>query len=397
MRRAREDGGWALITAVIVAGLTLSIGLALIAFVDGQQAESVVQRKGDASFNLAEAVLNGEGFIVSRSWPGAGSPAPSCTSAASVARCPDPAWVRAGAGRNDFGSTGTWNAQVFDNRVPNASYYQEGVTNASTEAHGDANGDGQVWIRAQGVEGGRKRTLIALYRQQRTSEGGNVPHIPITAGHLRVTDSGKKVLIDTLGKSAAPAPVRVRCLTGLLDPNCLFYQPTKGQITPELVEVGYSDGGQAIATDVLDRLRARAQADGTYYPTGTCPSNPSGALVFIENADCSWGNISPCCNTETSPGLLIAARGTVTLTGRTFFYGLIYAANSQRSSGDVVTIGGSMTVQGSIVVDGNGGMAAGGDKANLVWDDRFIYQDNFLYSYGSAGLVQNTWREISGT
>jgi hypothetical protein len=288
----------------------------------------------------------------------------------------------------------TWNVQVVDNQVPNATYYQEGVTDAAGQPHGDANGDGQVWIRAQAAVGARKRTLIALYRQQRTGEGGNVPHIPITGGRLRVANSGNKVLIDTKGMSATAAPVRVRC-TPATDPTCLVYDPHKNQISPNLTETGYNDGGHAIAADVLDRLRARAQAEGTYYPPGTCPSNPSGALVFIENANCSWGNISPCCNAETSPGVLISANGTLTLAGSTYFYGLIYAANGQNSSGDVVTIGGSMTVEGSIVVDGNGGIVAGGDKFNLIWDDRYIYQDSFLFSYGSAGIVQNTWREIS--
>jgi len=46
-----------------------------------------------------------------------------------------------------------------------------------------------------------------------------------------------------------------------------------------------------------------------------------------------------------------------------------------------------------VIVDGNGGMLAGGSGVNIVFDDR-AFQN--LKSYGGAGLVQNTWREIRG-
>jgi Tfp pilus assembly protein PilX len=75
VRRLGDESGWALVTAVLVTALMVTLGLALYAFADGQQAQSTVQRKGDATFNLAEAMLNAEGFIVSRSWPAASNPA----------------------------------------------------------------------------------------------------------------------------------------------------------------------------------------------------------------------------------------------------------------------------------------------------------------------------------
>jgi hypothetical protein len=44
-------------------------------------------------------------------------------------------------------------------------------------------------------------------------------------------------------------------------------------------------------------------------------------------------------------------------------------------------------------VDGNGIVDVGSSKGNLVFDDKAY---NAVKSYGTAGMIQNTWREIKG-
>jgi hypothetical protein len=394
MSRLGDERGWALVTAMLVMALLIAFGLATYAFVDGQQAQSRVQREHDSSFNLAEGALNQEAFIVSRQWPTATNPAPSCSSASQGARCPDAAWLASSFTARDYAAGTSWSVQVLDN-APDLNYYQEGTTNGASAARYDANGDNLVWLRAQATVRGRKRTLVAQLRQQRTSEAAGFPRNVITAGRLATTNLGKKVIIDTKGPSAAAAPVKVRC-NPQTDNTCLVYQPSKGQISPDTTQGNYNDGGHAIPADLVDRLRARAQADGTYYPTGTCPASPAGGMVFIENANCTWPHVSNCCNSATAPGVLFVYSGSVAFTGNDTFYGMIYDYNAQGSSlPNLVNLGGNTTVQGAIVVDGNGGVYAGSNKVNLVYDDRYLFQDNVLFSYGSAGVVQNTWREVS--
>ena len=47
---------------------------------------------------------------------------------------------------------------------------------------------------------------------------------------------------------------------------------------------------------------------------------------------------------------------------------------------------------GGVSVDGNGGVEAGSDKVNIIFDgDAFAA----LKTHGTAGLVQNSWRELT--
>ena len=45
------------------------------------------------------------------------------------------------------------------------------------------------------------------------------------------------------------------------------------------------------------------------------------------------------------------------------------------------------------MVDGNGGVLAGSSGTNIVFDPRAF---DGARSFGTAGIVQNTWREITG-
>ena len=51
-----------------------------------------------------------------------------------------------------------------------------------------------------------------------------------------------------------------------------------------------------------------------------------------------------------------------------------------------------MSVFGSIVIDGPGGLSAGSSKVNLVYDPNVF---NGFKAFGTAGIVQNTFREIT--
>ena len=87
----------------------------------------------------------------------------------------------------------------------------------------------------------------------------------------------------------------------------------------------------------------------------------------MENANCSYtGNDD--YNTAAFPGVLVFARGTLSIAGNVEYQGLIYMANLQNSTGLVLTLGGNSLVSGSVAVDGNGGVAVGESKENLSYD-----------------------------
>ena len=56
------------------------------------------------------------------------------------------------------------------------------------------------------------------------------------------------------------------------------------------------------------------------------------------------------------------------LNGGAEFYGIIYHANLDNSSDELITLTGNVSVFGSIVIDGPGGLSAGSSKVNLVYD-----------------------------
>jgi hypothetical protein len=87
--------------------------------------------------------------------------------------------------------------------------------------------------------------------------------------------------------------------------------------------------------------------------------------------------------------MLVIATGTAYLGNE--FYGILHMANLQNSSGWVVETGGNGLIQGAISVDGPGGVLVSADKFNVIYDPNAFGK---VVSYGNAGIIQNTWREI---
>ena len=96
-RRLRDEKGSAVIIAMVVMTLMLAMGLATISFGSGQRQLAVGERVRESSFNLAEAVLHSQVFILARAWPGSSATAfpASCSSAAVVTQCPSPTMLSA--------------------------------------------------------------------------------------------------------------------------------------------------------------------------------------------------------------------------------------------------------------------------------------------------------------
>jgi Tfp pilus assembly protein PilX len=380
-RRRGGQEGFALVTAMLVMALALLMGFALLGFVEGQDRDAGREHQREAGFQLAESALSAQGFVLSRSWPASSASAlpASCGPASGGASCPsatEMALAYAGAG-----SPG-WATQVRDNGTGSPLEYTSAVLSQPTW---DANGDGAMWVHANATAAGRPTTLVALYQLNPLSTA--FPRNVITAGSFATGNNGNKLIVDTKGVSGQPAPLAVRCANAA-STACLDYREV--QVSPGTPQTGYV-GGNAVPPDALAGLRLRAQVSGTYTTSG-CPANPSGAVVFIESGDCAYNNSTPgaCCNSEDAPGILVVASGTVLFNGNQTFYGVIYAANLQASSGTVVTVTGNATVQGAIYADGNGRVQVGSSKENVEFDPAGLG-----YSYwGAAVFGKNTWRQI---
>jgi hypothetical protein len=406
--RLRSEQGSVLITAIVLMSIMLAVGLATYGLVDAQTRESGFERIRETSFNVGEGLLGSQVFILSRGWPGTvGAQYPTCANGSSGLKCPNGAAIISDFGGPDVGRGVSWQTRVVDNaldaigstpdsqtrctsnRNATPSYYSDArlANTVPPAASWDQNGDCRLWVRSTASIDGRRRTFVGLVRVEQVNE--DFPKNTITAGWFETRNSGNKLLVDTKGDAAQGAPVAVRCPA--FGPGCADWEVNKGQVVPDTVSYGYPSP-TALSAAALDRLRERAKAIGAYSATG-CPSSLAGPLVFVENpgnVNCSYTGNSHY-NSEAFPGVLVFARGTLELAGTIEFQGLIYMANLQNSGGVVLTLGGNSLVQGGVAVDGNGGVLVGESAKNLVYDKDAAAR---VVSYGNAGIIQNTWREI---
>jgi hypothetical protein len=85
-------------------------------------------------------------------------------------------------------------------------------------------------------------------------------------------------------------------------------------------------------------------------------------------------------------------RGTLALKGS--LHGLVYMGNEQNSSGAVLTLAANSEVLGGVAIDGPGRLVSGQASGNRATVKFVSSAFDSLASFGTAGLVQNTWREL---
>ncbi len=382
----RNERGSALVVAMLVMMVMLMFGLAALSTSDGQSKASGTERVAESTFNLVDAVMKSELYVVAQSWPGSASTAlpASCDPSSTSSGCPVPATLSAQFSGPDYASGIDWNVKAQDNGGSVSDYYTS--AGAAGQPSYDANGDGRIWLRAQATVRGRTRVLITQVKA--TLAPQPFPRNVVTAGFFGTTNQGKKVIVDTKGKAGQAGSLTVRC-NQPAPSSCLNYPPGKGQISPDTAAGGYG-GGPALSSDQLDGLRTVARSNGTYFTS--CPGSIAGAVVFIESGNCSYNTGS--ANTASVPGMVVIGNGTLSLGGNFTFYGLVYGANLQGSTGYVISLGGTSQIVGAVAVDGGGGVSAGSSKANIIFDPNVF---NAVQGYASAATVQGTWREITPT
>ena len=400
MRRARAEDGFALISAMMIILVVIGLGLAMLLFNDEQQHASTYEQSRESAYTLAEAALNAQIFQLSLQWPTEKNPAPtSCTEATSTSTnaCPNAAGISASAGYPAAGTcTGTdawgsalssrWTTYVRSD-TSTSQLFNSTIDKANASYD---NGDGSVWVRAVGVSQCKAVVLISKVSEQLVALP--FPRSVLTANGFSTSNSGSKVILNTLGSSATqPAGVSVRC-EGLTSAQCKKY--TIGQVSPDTTSSTPASPAQTLTATQLESLKAQAKVNGTYFKTGTCPASMAaltGAPTYVEGP-CNLGEFSGGeANSNASPGFLVLYNGTLKLGGTAAFWGVVYAVNAQLSSGEVVVVHGNAKVVGAIDVDGRGTVGLGSSAPNLIYDPRAF---NLLKTFSGAAPTPNTFRVL---
>jgi Tfp pilus assembly protein PilX len=433
--RLTDERGWVLVTATVLMAIMLSIGLAAIGLIDSDTHRTRESRESESALNLDEGVLYAQSLVLAQKWPTAEEPALAlCTEATAPTdnRCPSAANLAGSGSAANFQNVdqlvnSTWKTKVRDNGGEVKSSYDP--TKADLAQPGclvapctyDANGDRELWVQAQSVVRGRPRNVVARLRLEVLAE--STPQTAVTAGALSVTNNGNHggtPIIDANGSA-----VLVRC-SGV---DCVQSEP--GQIVPAVTQ-GTSPPPM-MTPDQLQRFRQRAMTDGRYYsgcPTPNASNDYvlSGRVVWVEGCanppnltnkvvttDCAPPNdmATKCINTEDSPGILIWHCGRADFSGGMTYRGVLYIVNNsdgtcapglgQRGNGtcsrtnnvgpeDVLNTNGGFGVWGAVAIDGPGCLKVGSNGLQIKFDPRVF---DAVQSYGTVGLVQNTWRELA--
>jgi Tfp pilus assembly protein PilX len=412
MMKLRDEQGVALVTAVALLFVMLGLALGLLLFVDNQQKASAREQSSETAYDLAEAALNAQVGQLSRQWPGQSSEAyPDgedngvirCTASTTTATngCPTAGSLSAGypntggtscGSKDAWGSTSTnaWTTYVRDDSEP-SSYFNSAVER--TQPGWDKNEDNKLWVRAVGVAQCRVVSVVTLVSRQLVAL--NFPHDAASGNWFRITNNGKKVIVNTAGEPpvSQPGEISMRC-EGLDSQSCESWDKSKEQISPDTTKSPPTPAVTLNETQ-LAALRAQAQSAGTLHTAarGNCPSSTtelSGLPAYVEGCGALklTGGVA---NSSAQPGFLVLADGTLELKGNAEFFGIIYARNPTNSSDAVVLLGGTAQVVGGIDVDGNGGIEFGSSKANLIYNPTAI---NELKTYAGATPTRNTFRVL---
>jgi len=398
--RVRSERGTAIITAIALMTIMVGVALGVFAFVDGQQTQAQNERHRESSFNFSEAALNTQAFILSRQWPGSSGgayPAYCDQSSAPLAYCPQPAQLAASYATKDYASATQWRTEVRDD--VSGRFYDDAVQNSSYLY--DQNNNKRLWLRADAWVRSKHLAIVALIQIEEKAEV--FPQRAIIAGRFLLTPNGNHTYVATNPDPTQNHPVTVRCnppVTPDQKDPCMGFTPdtARPQIDPPGNGPGYVgneyQNADALSDVIKDRLKQRAIADGTYFTS--CPSDAqlTGKVVWVANctAPAPYQG-TPDWNSSSSPGVVVWEDGNITLDGNGTFWGIVYNLNNSNSSGSCVTLRGGVTVQGGVFADGSCAVDVGSNKVNInYWGDAFTS----ISSYGTAGVVQNSWRQLNG-
>jgi Tfp pilus assembly protein PilX len=416
MRLRHDERGFALITAMIVLAVFMTLAFAMVTIVDVQTHQTGRERSGEAAFNLAVSALQAEAYQLQLAWPATSAQAlPACNqSTAQGAGCEGAALtqnLQTTTPGPDYAHA-TWSAQAFDNTT---SAYSASL--ASSAPAWDANGDNSVWVRANATANGQTRTVVERVKRQLVTIP--FPENLVTAGAVYTSNSGNKTIVND-SSSGAVGWIDVRCGDSTTTPvygagNCLGWDT--GQLTPATgaYQAGYTDPtgtSSSLTFAQIAGLVATAAAAGTLYnQSGTtyngftahqgCPPGPTaGVVVVAGTGTCSYTNNS-IWNTTSAPGALIFLSGSVYFGGGTF-NGVLYMANQSNVGGippacsltapPLVTIHSNAAINGAVYADGCGIVNAGDSAGNLNF---LLSAVTSLQSYGAATPDPGTLRVVA--
>ena len=260
----------------------------------------------------------------------------------------------------------------------------------------DADGNRHVWVRSEASCAATRRAIVAWVKIE--DRIVSFPRYAVLSGYLHGKNSGGTAAARSStrrARSASPCAA-----TAPPQSTCVDLNPTKGRSSsrPATSSSRYPNS----VRDRPDELAgARGHGEGERHLVRTCPANPNGDVVYVKNAGtCRYTNSAPAApgavevlqHLRRTRACTSSSAARVDFGGNIEFWGVVYNANLDNSSrAALIETSGTAAIHGGVLVDGNGGVYAGSSGDNIVYH-AFAFDD--IKAVGTAGVVQNTWREI---
>lgn len=410
-RRLQDEQGIALVTTIVLTAVMLVLGAAILGLVITQTGETKVERSGESAFNLAEATLNADAFLLGRSWPQtpvagtckANEITGDLTAPATTTLLKDQVqsilqqtydgssnatsskwWVTACAD----GGRDSWDASLL-----NGLSYDTAPTTA---------GPRRMWVRAEAEINGHNRAVVGLVQ---------AAHQPVFPSNLAVvtgkigTDLGTSLnsitngtllnsikslliqndpmIVGNVGLRCSlldgGTPPLTGCITGVLKATSMT------SLGPLLSANNYAhfSSDSTISSEQVALLRQQAKATGTYLANtssavggvadgASClPAGSAGKIVFIEQVGDGTGSCIINASGGASAAAVIVGSGgvrvTSTPTAGGTYTGVIYALHRKTLAGNAadVRIENGAHVVGGVFVDDNADLPAASQRGSV--------------------------------
>ena len=405
MSRLRCERGIALVTTIVLLAVMLVMGTAILGVVITQANQTTKERRGEAAFNLAEAALNAEAFLLGRNWPKtavAGTCAANTLTGtlATPPSTPSPTLaqqVQSILAQTYNGSGSPSASQWWVSACAEGGRDSWDASLLNGPAHDSAapgGGPRRMWVRAEALVDGYKRAVVGLV------QAGQAPVFPSKLGvvtgklgaDIRTTanqavtgDVVAPLLTHLIGGSGniIDGGVGLRCslLDQTLLPTCLngIYKATSmTTVAPLLQANDYVDfrSDTTISAEHIAQLRQEAKTSGRYFANtraavggvaagASClPTGSAGKVIFIEQVGdgtehCilnTIGNPSAKAVVVGAGGIRVCSNATcASASSGGTFTGVLYALHRKapltNNWADIRIEGGSKVVGGVFVDD----------------------------------------------
>lgn len=418
--RLRAEQGIALFTTIVLTAVMLILGTAILGVVVTQAQQTTKERGGESAFNLAEAALNSEAFLLGRNWPttpvggtcGDTTNTMTGTLATPAALTSLTQQLQSILSQTYNGSgdstASQWHVSACYEGSPAQDSWKSTLLNGvAYDANAALSGPRRMWVRAEATVDGHKRAVVGLVQAGKQPvfpsnlavvAGKMGSDVTTTTGQILTSGVQGSLLTSLLGSSGEMISGNVGLRCSLLDQTellgCLsgLYKATSiTTVAPLLQSNNFVDFGstQTISTEQVALLRQQAKTSNTYYPNSTAiaggggvangasclPTSPTpaGKVIFIEQVGDGTGHCVIDASANPSAAAVVVGSGGVrvcynagctnpTAANGGTFTGVIYALHRKsplQNNWADVRVEGNTKVVGGVFTDDDASASTG--------------------------------------